>query len=294
MTDPPKHFYQAIAVIQGDLLLDDTHPVLVLGNAPFPAYAGKLARKKHQPGQVQNFRAYPCIRHKQIAFQLINVVDSPPTPITLNGCWELHKSKPYFVVYRNEILFPGRQVHRSLVPVVWEDAPPADGQFWGAEAELQDGEFTITQARGPYPPPPKATEFVPSVSAKAKVEAALAPLMQLTSEEIRDMATSAKISLTCKLNQVPKYRELPDKRIEFFIQDGESDRIFTVQMKTKMFKKLTDHGFADWVAAIMGEMGSATETGFELVNASVQVFEKKAHAADTGAEANEAKEKATA
>jgi hypothetical protein len=89
------------------------------------------------------------------------------------------------------------------------------------------------------------------------------------------MATAAKISLTCKLNQVPTHRELADKRIEFFLKDGDSERIFTIQMKPKVFKKLTDHGFADWVAAITGEIGPATETGFELVNAAVQVFEKK-------------------
>jgi hypothetical protein len=60
------------------------------------------------------------------------------------------------------------------------------------------------------------------------------------------------------------------------LQDGESDRIFTVRMKPKIFKKLTEHGFTEWVAAITGEIGSGTETGFELVNAAVQVFEKKA------------------
>jgi hypothetical protein len=98
------------------------------------------------------------------------------------------------------------------------------------------------------------------------------------------MATSAKISLTCKLNQVPAHRELADKRIEFFLKDGGSDRIFTVQMKPKVFKKLIDHGFADWVAAITGEIGPATATGFELVNAAVQVFEKRAREGDGEAE----------
>ena len=72
--------------------------------------------------------------------------------------------------------------------------------------------------------------------------------------------------------------KLADKRIEFFLKDGDSERIFTVQMKPKIFKKLTDHGFVDWVAAITGEIGPATVTGFELVNAAVQVFEKKAKA----------------
>jgi hypothetical protein len=54
------------------------------------------------------------------------------------------------------------------------------------------------------------------------------------------MATVAKISLTCKLNQVPKHRELPDRRIEFFLQDGKSDRIFTVQMKSKIVQDVQE------------------------------------------------------
>ena len=296
MTDPSLHRYQAITIIQGELVLNGDHPVLDMGGSTFPVYASKVVRKKHQPGQVQNFRVYPCVRHKQTAFQLVNVVETPPTPLTLHGCWELHKGSPFFIIYRNEILFPGHQILLSIVPVVGESAPPADGQFWMAEAEISEGEFIITKAVGPFDPPPKATQFVPPVSTKVKPEpipAPPAPVLPLTIQEIRTMATAAKISLTCKLSEVPKHRELPEKRIEFFLQDGESDRIFTVRMKSKMFKKLTDHGFTQWVAAISGELGPATETGFELLNAAVQVFEKKATAdapaAQEKASANETK-----
>jgi hypothetical protein len=97
----------------------------------------------------------------------------------------------------------------------------------------------------------------------------------LTIQEIRDMATPVKVQLTCKLNQVPAYRDRPDQQVEFFLRDG-NDRIFTVRMKPKLFKKLIDHGYEQWVAAIAGELGPATETGFELLNPTVQVFEKKA------------------
>jgi hypothetical protein len=130
---------------------------------------------------------------------------------------------------------------------------------------------------------------VPSASVSAQVQT-IPPIPSLTIKEIRDMAIPAKISLTCKLNQVPPQRELPDKRVEFYLKDGESDRIFTMRMKPKMFKKLSDHGFADWVAAITGEIGTATETGFELINAAVQVFEKKAKS--DGESSSEGKEKA--
>ena len=289
MTDASPHFYQAIATLRGTLSLDDTRSTLTVGESSYLTYATKTVRKKLWPGKEQNFVAYPCIRQKQLAFQLIKVVTAPETRILLHGCWELHKDIPYFIIYRNEI-HNQSDVKRSLVPVVWADAPAADGQFWQAEAELKDGEIFITKAVGPFDPPPKTKKVVsvpPMAQTIVQVQnsAPSAPTLPLTIQDIHAMATAAKISLTCKLAVVPKHRELTDKRIEFFLQDGESDRIFTVQMKPKLFKKLTDHGFTDWVAAITGEIGPATETGFELVNTSVQVFERKAREADTGTEA---------
>jgi hypothetical protein len=260
MHDHSQHFYQAIAILQGQLKLDGSHPILTIGDWDFPAYASKVVRRKHQPEQVQNFRVYPCVRHKQLAFQLVNVVDSPPTAITLNGCWELHKDMPHFIIYRNGELSPGDRFVRNLVPVFWLDAPPADGRFWQAEAEVRDGAIVVTKAEGPYAPPPKARLYVPEPAsgearqalpkpilkpksaesesqspaipaltiakvqaakgivphqAFAPAEAAIAPVpaKPLTAQEIYAMATSAKISLTCKLNQVPAHRELADKRI---------------------------------------------------------------------------------
>jgi hypothetical protein len=222
--------------------------------------------------------------------KLIASVGTPPLTessevgLNLKGCWEERQGSPYVVVYRNSLENPTDKVLRILVPVTWENPPPIDCQFWELRVEVRGGELTVTQAQGPYPPPPKATEFIPP-TAPAKPEPAAAqpvtPALPLTAKEIHAMATPAKIQVTCKLNQVPVCRELPDKRVEFFLKDGESDRIFTIHMKPKIFKKLTEHGFANWVAAITGEIGPATETGFELVNAAVQVFEKTAREADT-------------
>jgi hypothetical protein len=47
-------------------------------------------------------------------------------------------------------------------------------------------------------------------------------------------------------------------------------------MSNKQFKKLMEHGFDQWTAIVNGSMGPATEAGFELSEASVQIFEKKA------------------
>ena len=145
MTDstPPSRYYQAIATIQGTLSLDGSYPVINIVGLDFPAQASQAVRRNHQPGQVQSFRVYPGILNRQVGFRLINIVDTPPTPLTLMGCWELHQGLRYFGIYRNEIRNPRDRFGRTLVPVVWDDAPPPDGQFWEAEAELRDGVFVI-------------------------------------------------------------------------------------------------------------------------------------------------------
>ena len=76
MTDltPRDKYYQAIAIIQGTLSLDGSHPVLDVEGMSFPAQASMVVRSKHQPGQVQNFRVYPRILNKQAGFQLINII----------------------------------------------------------------------------------------------------------------------------------------------------------------------------------------------------------------------------
>ncbi|HEY9823914.1 MAG TPA: hypothetical protein V6D19_00585 [Stenomitos sp.] len=282
MSDPPSLSYQAIATVQGQVELGESHATLTIGDAVFAAFASPSVRKRLVPDTVQTFRVYPRLWRSQLAFDIRKVVDGPALPVILNGCWGLSRDVPFFIIYRNELLHPGDRKLQTLVPVVWEDAPPADGQFWKALGQIKDGAIHIVQAEGPFDPPPKATQFVPKSEklpqvAITPVEVASepSPVVPLTSEEIFAMATPAKVQLTCKLNQVPQHRILPDKQIEFFLRDGESERIFTVCMKPKVFKKLTDHGYADWVAAISGEIGTATETGFELVNPSLQVFEKK-------------------
>ncbi len=220
-------------------------------------------------------------------------------------------------------MIKNKSLYNIPLSVDWENAPPTDGQYWKLEAELTGNRFAVLNADGPFDPPRKAifcehSAAPPTVAAqpyipkpapipKTKTAEASKPdtpepipptpptepiatptatAVPLSPQQILAIATPAKIQLTCKLNQVPKHRELPDKQVELFLNDG-GDLIFTVRMKPKMFKKLTDHGFEQWVAAISGDLGQNTETGFELLNAAVQVFEKKA-----SADAEAAQEKA--
>ncbi|MGB8697884.1 MAG: hypothetical protein WCD18_00575 [Thermosynechococcaceae cyanobacterium] len=293
MTELQPLIYQAIGIVEGIFDSADSKPTLTVNETVFPVAIAGYARKKLKPLQSQCFRVYPALRNGHLAFKIVAVLDAPPANFKLRGCWEIYQDLPFLVIYRNTIHALSDRNLRSLVSVVWENAPPPDWKFWELEAELLGDQLHVVKAEGPFEPPPKASRFEqPQPKPKETVpEQTVAKPPQalpvhpaapsLTIQEIRAMATPAKIQLTCKLNQVPAHRELPDKQIEFFLNDG-SDRIFTVHMKPKMFKKLTDHGFENWVAAISGELGPVTETGFELVTPSVQVFEKKA-SSDAGA-----------
>ena len=310
LTEQIQHLkYQGFGTVEGILSLSKKDSTLLIGKTVFPVlgFVPKKVRKFHLPEQVQQFKVFPVALHSKLAFKLLNITQNSELGLKLKGCWENRWGVRYLVVYRNRLENPEDEVLRVLVPIVWENAPEADGRFWQIRAEVQGTGLTVIEAEGPFDPPPKANRYqpafktptpdtaqVPAAAKTATSTQAPTTATPLTPQEIRTMATPAKISLTCKLNQLPAHRELPDKQIEFFLNDG-GDCIFTVRVKPKLFKKLTDHGFDNWVAAISGDLGPSTETGFELLNASIQIFEKKAPAdAPAGQEKTSAPGAATA
>ncbi|MBO3463402.1 fertility inhibition FinO-like protein [Aetokthonos hydrillicola Thurmond2011] len=84
-----------------------------------------------------------------------------------------------------------------------------------------------------------------------------------------------KLELTIKINELPQAKTVENGWQEFDIDCG--DRIVSVTVKPKVWKKLTDAqaNFPQWVAAIAGKMGEATENGFVLSEPNIQVFERK-------------------
>ncbi|MEI2580000.1 fertility inhibition FinO-like protein [Scytonema sp. PRP1] len=87
--------------------------------------------------------------------------------------------------------------------------------------------------------------------------------------------TQGKLEIVVKINELPQAKTVENGWQQFEIDcDG---RIITVVVKPKMWKKLTDaqSSFAQWVAAISGKMGEATELGFVLKEPNIQTFERK-------------------
>lgn len=90
------------------------------------------------------------------------------------------------------------------------------------------------------------------------------------------MPTLGKLELTIKINEFPaNVQTVENGAKQFDIDTG--GQIVSVTLKPKMFKKLeqAQENYPQWVAAIAGQMGEKTDSGFILKEPNVQTFEKK-------------------
>lgn len=97
------------------------------------------------------------------------------------------------------------------------------------------------------------------------------------------MPTAGKLELTIKINEFPvDVQTIENGHKQFDIDTGE--QIVTVSLKPKIFKKLeqAQENYPMWVAAIAGQMGEKTDSGFILKEPNVQTFEKKPKEAKEG------------
>lgn len=86
---------------------------------------------------------------------------------------------------------------------------------------------------------------------------------------------AGKLEITIKIAELPSAITVENGWQRFDIDcDG---RIISVTVKPKVWKKLTDAdaNYPQWVGAIAGKMGEATENGFVLLEPNIQTFEKK-------------------
>ena len=88
--------------------------------------------------------------------------------------------------------------------------------------------------------------------------------------------TAGKMEVVVKLNQFPDDVKTVDKGWkEFEVDTG--DCIVTITVKPKMFAALeqAQQSYPSWVAAISGQIGEMTATGFRLSSPAIKVFERK-------------------
>jgi hypothetical protein len=86
----------------------------------------------------------------------------------------------------------------------------------------------------------------------------------------------AKSEITIKFSgALPQSQPAPNKKVEVQVTD-QNGIIFTALVNAKSWRKAEGSiaEFAEWAGAISGKL-SKTEEGFEIVDAGIQIFEKK-------------------
>lgn len=116
-----------------------------------------------------------------------------------------------------------------------------------------------------------------SAAVASTPEAKEAPDIPPDSPNADTNLTAGKMEVVVKLNQFPSDVRTVDKGWkEFEVDTG--DCLVTITVKPKMFAALeqAQQSYPSWIAAISGQMGSLTATGFKLDSPSIKVFERKA------------------
>ncbi|BAZ21163.1 hypothetical protein NIES4073_20410 [Kalymmatonema gypsitolerans NIES-4073] len=87
-----------------------------------------------------------------------------------------------------------------------------------------------------------------------------------------------KSEVTIKFSgELPAATPAANKKVEVSLTD-QNRIVFTALINAKSWRKAETNTseFADWAGAISGKLGQRTENGFEVVDAGLQIFEKKA------------------
>lgn len=92
-----------------------------------------------------------------------------------------------------------------------------------------------------------------------------------------DMGMEVKSEITIKFSgSLPAAKEAANKKVEIELTD-QNGIIFTALINAKSWRKAETNTseFADWAGAISGKLGQREDGGFEVVDAGIQIFEKK-------------------
>lgn len=305
-------FYQAVGELYARLVTTSSGiKVFDTGESQYRAIVPKKVENKYQKiqgGQVF-WRVYPQFQDQHLAFLVVSVSEQPkgePGRFFIQGDWV---NLEEIEIWRNPDSWKvnAKNWQPRRLPISWQDAPPADGAFWQLQAQLVNGALEVTNATGPFPHPPrlealpkfkyynynkqqqKQPSQLPSTKQPSTGAAEIINWEELT-------PVSGKLELTIKINSLPQAQKV-NGVCHFLVECDE--RIVQIGLKQKQWTKLetANTTYAEWIAAISGKMGAATSDGFVLLDANVQVFERKskttAPASDSFAETDSNKDATT-
>lgn len=122
---------------------------------------------------------------------------------------------------------------------------------------------TVALSTSPTPQPPPSPGKIPDAT--------------VSDANASTTLTSGQMEVVVKLNQFPDDVQTVDNGWKEFVVDTGSGLV-TITVKPKMFALLeqASQAYSEWVAAISGQMGEMTLTGFRLESPAIKVFERKA------------------
>lgn len=87
--------------------------------------------------------------------------------------------------------------------------------------------------------------------------------------------STAKSEIVLKFSELPQAKPLPDKKVGVELTD-QNGIAFTAILNAKSWRKAEANaaGFEMWAGAISGKLSKGSQ-GLEIVDAGVQIFEKK-------------------
>ena len=131
---------------------------------------------------------------------------------------------------------------------------------------------------------PQPGTHVPARAARA------APALSINLEDLYAMAVAAKLEITLKFSTLPNAKPAGQGKQVFALKTPDGQFV-TVEVGNKVWNKLVKaaEDWPQWTAALSGVMGPRTARGFQLLNAGLQVFERKPKAPAEAAPLVEAK-----
>lgn len=90
------------------------------------------------------------------------------------------------------------------------------------------------------------------------------------------MPVAGKMEVIIKISEFPEDVKTVTNNWKEFVVEADGKEV-TITARPKMFSKIEQakQQYPQWVAAINGKVGDMTEKGFNLIDAGIQVFEKK-------------------
>lgn len=89
--------------------------------------------------------------------------------------------------------------------------------------------------------------------------------------------TTARSEITLKFDELPQVKSAENKKVEIRLTD-QNGVVFTALINAKSWRKAEADAaaFTEWGGAVSGKLGQQIENGFQVIDAGIKIFEKKA------------------